>query len=1565
MSVKCNDNLLEKIELPSKEMEYLNCENNCLSSLEMEDTTIVCEDEDSSEQGLIAGEQHVSVEAEQIDDSKWKLELASALNIHNMDKVVNVQFSSEMQDAFLEDGSIIFGTDLDSKPSFSYEYPVEIGDAVENMKVIVQVEFPKNGDSEGFSDSDGNMAEEPLSGELGEGQMIQEDVLAGVNEQDAESDTAAPTSGTCGDNLKWELDNGTLTIDGTGEMYDYHSPDSAPWHNDINNIKKVVIKQGVTSIGGDAFYGCSSLTSITIPSSVTSIGWWTFGHCGNLTSVTIPSGVTRIQNHAFCECRSLTSITIPSGVTSIEDSAFSGCSSLKSITIPSGVTRIQKYAFSGCSSLTSITIPSGVTRIGDSAFSGCSSLTSITIPSGVTSIEDGVFFGCSSLTSITIPSGVTSIGGDAFYECSSLKSITIPNSVTSIGIDAFLGCSSLTSITIPSGVTCIGRSVFYECSSLTSITIPSGVTHIVESAFYECSSLTSITIPSSVTGIGNYAFYGCSSLTSITIPSGVTSIEKGVFNGCSSLTSITIPSGVTSIECDAFYRCSSLADVYYEGSEAEWKNIYIDSYNTSLTEAKIHYNSSMPSFDKNFSLKVSNGGTVFGKENALFVDYEASVSGEADSEGKQIKWESSNPSVAEIDQKNAGLIVSQDGNSGSGWINLLTYDVGRTVISGTSVDGRKTSVAVEVEPELSPVNNSINISKETLVPLCSVKLEKANKEYLESFMKGLSVASEGAVTVRNTRYAISEDGKSAEFSAYVDLIGTEEGYVICTSKGGQTVKVPVGEPISSVDSLIVKAAFGDKSYKKDLHWTKDGYNEGELEVSIQICDPSNSVHLDEINVELKNLKMFKVKDASKVTNIGSDYTYCLNMDQGIDVGQTITVKLTLTKKGLTWWKPDDGNVHSGEIIVNINGADEKGSIVSGCSSLDVSYQNELKKVGAGDEEKAEKKAQKDADKSLTETVDAFVDLSDKMVLDPNIETYLGHNQFEALKLLIYSEIAMANISKEYFTSSGLSDEVAEKIMEKFLGYEKPKFGIADKRVPIEVVVQGLNDQLYQFSFDCDVSVYSYDGNPYGINGTIVTKMWRVSELNQKQEEIRCSTGLINEADLEQFTQSLWNAAESSIKSAYMEIWGNDANKVANEIVEGCIDSIASKAAKYGLEKPIQMVLEKFYKIKLKDQFSQKFFDLLIYPSKKGMAGCPVDVYVYNSSNVLVGSIISDEVSILGVGVALWTVGDDKYFQLFDDTYRLVYKATGTGTMNISIYDQMANNYNYRSCEFIQIPLNPNVEYTQSINNEFMTSVENYKVTSNQGEVINASKVQDLYETITIPENPTPAPTVPPVPTVEPTPAPTATPTPTPESHIWGAWKTVQEADVFHPELQERSCVSCGEKEQKVAGDKLSPVLELNAAAVTLKGKQATTGLKITRIQKGDSVVSWKSSNIKIVKVSSKGKLTAQKKTGKATVTVTLKSGISKKITVKVQKKAVATTKFTGLTKKVTLKKGKSIALKPIRQPFTSIEKITYSSSRKEVATVTSKGRVKAVSKGKCRITVKAGKKKAYVTVTVR
>ena len=150
----------------------------------------------------------------------------------------------------------------------------------------------------------------------------------------------------------------------------------------------------------------------------------------------------------------------------------------------------------------------------------------------------------------------------------------------------------------------------------------------------------------------------------------------------------------------------------------------------------------------------------------------------------------------------------------------------------------------------------------------------------------------------------------------------------------------------------------------------------------------------------------------------------------------------------------------------------------------------------------------------------------------------------------------------------------------------------------------------------------------------------------------------------------------------------------------------------------------------------------------------------------------------------------------------------------------------------------------------------------------------------------------------------------------------------------------------------------------LKIRQSTNGLKVT-YGDGDRIISWNSSNTKIVKVSAQGKLTAQKKTGTAKVTVRLKSGLSKQISVRVQKDAVRTTKITGLPEKLTLKKGQKRTLNPVLMPFTSVEKVTYQSSDKKIVSVTSKGVIKGVKKGKSRITVKAGKKKYVVTVTVK
>ena len=182
------------------------------------------------------------------------------------------------------------------------------------------------------------------------------------------------------DNLTWKLyEDGTLTISGTGAMkdYDYDSNPSPVYKN--SDVKKVVIEDGVTSIGIRAFNACRNLTNITIPDNVTSIGDFAFYYCENLTSVTIPNSVTSIGNSVFENCIALTNITISNNITIIKSSTFLNCSNLTSITIPDSVTSIGDFAFYKCSSLASITIPDSVTSIGDDAFSNCESLTAISL----------------------------------------------------------------------------------------------------------------------------------------------------------------------------------------------------------------------------------------------------------------------------------------------------------------------------------------------------------------------------------------------------------------------------------------------------------------------------------------------------------------------------------------------------------------------------------------------------------------------------------------------------------------------------------------------------------------------------------------------------------------------------------------------------------------------------------------------------------------------------------------------------------------------------------------------------------------------------------------------------------------------------------------------------------------------------------------------------------------------------------------------------------------------------------------------------------------------------------
>lgn len=204
-----------------------------------------------------------------------------------------------------------------------------------------------------------------------------------------------------------------------------------------------------------------------------------------------------------------------------------------------------------------------------------------------------------------------------------------------------------------------------------------------------------------------------------------------------------------------------------------------------------------------------------------------------------------------------------------------------------------------------------------------------------------------------------------------------------------------------------------------------------------------------------------------------------------------------------------------------------------------------------------------------------------------------------------------------------------------------------------------------------------------------------------------------------------------------------------------------------------------------------------------------------------------------------------------------------------------------------------------------------------------------------------------------------------ENHKWdGPMKTVQEATALAYGSQERNCTRCGKKETNQLA-KLRPTMSVNASSIVLRRGQSTTKLKVTGLAKGDRIASWTSSNKKIVNVNSSGKIKAAKKNGKATITITLRSGYKKKISVKVQKTAVKTTKIQGIQKKLTIRRKKSCTLMPEILPITSLEKVTFTSSNKKVATVTAKGKVTAKKKGTAVITVKAGRIRKRCKITVR
>lgn len=389
----------------------------------------------------------------------------------------------------------------------------------------------------------------------------------------------------------FDISTGVLRISGYGEMEDFlvDAGDEYEFADRLSpfyweeSIEKVIIEQGVTSIGRGAFVKCK-----------------------NLKIVTIASTVKNIQPFAFYQCEKLTSVSLPVNLSTIGVAAF-GASGLTAISLPKNITKIPERTFAWCSNLTSVEILGNVTEIGVWAFFRCYSLTSITLPKNMDLIDSGAFKECTSLQSIDMPERLTKFGSNVFEDCSSLKSLLIPEGISRISVYLINNCSSLEKLYLPQGISPIFADPEVLSSSLSSLdgiyikdvnswassctySYGEGEINILEYAhnlYVNNEPLRELTL----TNNNRWrAFAGCHTLEDVTITGDV---RDEVFKDCVNLKTVTISSKYFSIGKGAFENCTGITDVYFCGSETRWNNLIaegdIKENNQCLTNATIHF----------------------------------------------------------------------------------------------------------------------------------------------------------------------------------------------------------------------------------------------------------------------------------------------------------------------------------------------------------------------------------------------------------------------------------------------------------------------------------------------------------------------------------------------------------------------------------------------------------------------------------------------------------------------------------------------------------------------------------------------------------------------------------------------------------------------------------------------------------------------------------------------------------------------------------------------------------------------------------------------------------------
>lgn len=1381
----------------------------------------------------------------------------------------------------------------------------------------------------------------------------------------------------------------------------------------LQNIK---LPDSLKTIGNAAFEGCSGITQINIPDQVASVGEYAFAGCTGLKEMILPDSVENIGYRAFADCTELTSCSYPMNLKMAGSDIWSNNRKLKKIVIPEGVTKIPDRTFQNASYLRYVILPATLKTIGTAAFEGCKGLPEIELNSGLTQIGEYSFADCDGLITVKIPETVRQIGYRAFRQCRNLVYVSVlGNGLTELKNQAFDNDTSLNRIDIPESTVEIEDDVFDGCSNVviycksTAYAAEYAIKHDIPVYITDAENKDGKVLnteksyyTTNAAGSSGYidliAVYelkeGVKEKVSgmqlqFVIPSDMTLLEQTIMVGGKRCTDYTFGNSILSVpvkDVSQTVRFSlnpsksrnlfTLAKLSYTYEDQKGTD-FIDCIDSDLpvmtleapseiNKAEFEVFGTAPGSSKlNFYIDGESCGTVFsskaGKYSKILkvsnpkddTSYKIKVTAETESgtieQTANVVYSEKSPILEEL------KLYYWGHDSSMNYYNRVFDLTDKTQLQNTITFNPNYEYTFTVKMSNREKINNLYVTSTRNGTVKYLKAEWNNTKgcYVTSgkFDGSNSSYVPGTIGVKyNLTYdeiqnmkdedaghkIINDYKKQHDFSdEKLEILDFDENSLSCVA----TLK----------DGNQIIYEYNDFSAQELYEYlVKNGYvqNQGRsLETEEFSADRDEEIFAAgasggfDITDLLKNLSKEYVVNGAEYYILHTEDNYADYITVQYD-DMTDTFKTWVFKSSIKTVAEDDLTYYLFSEFGDMTPTESASSIIDFAYDAGKATYKYMGKMWELDMQirpgmsEAQKQAVQDA-KDLATTVllmryfGAFFDVA------AGAEMSTGNvGAWAACWALSKSLGYVADLLEEKGWA-GARDSLIETFITTPLSW------IID---PSGYVYEAVTDNRLS---DVTATVYYKDKNGK-------TVLWNAKEYDQNNPVMTDMDGTYS-----------WDVPEGTWQVKYEKEGYETAYSDWMEVPPPQTEVHISMRS---IQKP-----EVFWTETKKDHVTIRFTKYMTPDTVNAVA--LKDVQGRNISYTL--EYDTSQTSLDG------TVYADTY------TFRFKDKTLKTGeTCSINIpgtvvsYSQIAVKpvkYQVRNTGDITLSVPENIQtacggiaqFDLKLNREAGSETDNLtpEIQSSFEEFLQIVRVQktgtgtwkiavkgimqgEATVIVKIPGT-----------SLRKDIRVTIQDTGEVHQHSYGQYKTIRQPTVFKTGEKVKTCSVCG-YEKKVSIVKLKPVLKVNVSSITLKTRQQTSGLKVT-VAKGDKVTSWKSANTKIVKVSGSGKLTAQNKTGTTTVTVKLKSGLSKKIIVKVQSSTVKTTRISGLPKTITLKKGKTTILKPVLAPFTAGEKITYMSSDKKKVSVSTRGVVKGLKSGKVRVTVKSGKQKLVIIVIVK